>query len=157
MVRAMHDVVRAGCLLAGRYRLDTPIGRGAMGIVWRGRDELLERDIAVKEVRVPTIVTPDQADVVYQRTLREAKTAARLNHPGVATVYDVIEEDRSPWIVMELVRARALDQVVTEDGPLRPLAAARLGERLLSALTCAHAVGVLHRDVKPTPGNSPMR
>jgi serine/threonine protein kinase len=121
-----------------------------MGIVWRGRDELLERDIAVKEVRVPTIVTPDQADVVYQRTLREAKTAARLNHPGVATVYDVIEEDGSPWIVMELVRARALDQVVTEDGPLRPLAAARLGERLLSALTCAHAVGVLHRDVKPS-------
>jgi serine/threonine protein kinase len=146
----MHGVVRAGCLLAGRYRLDSPIGRGAMGIVWRGRDELLERDVAVKEVRVSAAVTQDDADIVYQRTLREAKTAARLSHPGVATVFDVFEEDGSPWIVMELVRARALDQVVTEDGPLRPLAAARVGECLLSALTSAHAAGVLHRDVKPS-------
>jgi eukaryotic-like serine/threonine-protein kinase len=150
MVRAMHGVMRAGSLLADRYRLDSPIGRGAMGVVWRGRDELLERDVAVKEVRVPAMVTPDDAGIIYQRTLREAKTAARLNHPGVATVYDVFEQDGSPWIVMELVRARALDQVITEDGSLRPLAAARVGESLLSALTCAHAAGVLHRDVKPS-------
>ncbi len=92
----MHGVVRAGCLLAGRYRLDNPIGRGAMGIVWRGRDELLERAVAVKEVRVPAVLTPDDAEIVFQRTLREAKTAARLNHPGVATVFDVFEEDGSP-------------------------------------------------------------
>ena len=149
MFAAMHGVVGAGRLLAGRYRLDRPIGRGAMGVVWRGRDELLERDVAVKEVRVPAIVTQDDAEIVYQRTLREAKTAARLSHPGVATVFDVFEEDGRPWIVMELVRARALDQVVTEDGPLRPLAAARVGECLLSALASAHAAGVLHRDVKP--------
>ncbi len=150
MVRAMHGVIRAGSLLADRYRLDCPIGRGAMGIVWRGRDELLERDVAVKEVRVPAMVTPDDAGIIYQRTLREAKTAARLNHPAVATVFDVFDQDGSPWIVMELVRARALDQVITEDGPLRPLAAARVGECLLSALTSAHAAGVLHRDVKPS-------
>jgi len=150
MVRAMHGVIRAGSLLADRYRLDCPIGRGAMGIVWRGRDELLERDVAVKEVRVPAMVTPDDAGIIYQRTLREAKTAARLNHPAVATVFDVFDQDGSPWIVMELVRARALDQVITEDGPLRPPAAARVGECLLSALTSAHAAGVLHRDVKPS-------
>jgi len=146
----MHSAVGAGSLLAGRYRLDRPIGRGAMGVVWRGRDELLERDIAVKEVRLPAAVTPADADVVHQRTLREAKTAARLNHPGVVTVFDVFEEDGSPWIVMEFVRARALDQVVTEDGPLPPLAAARVGECLLSALSAAHSAGVLHRDVKPS-------
>ena len=146
----MHDVVKAGWLLAGRYRLGTPIGRGAMGIVWRGRDELLERDVAVKEVRVPAMVSQEDAEIVYQRTLREAKTAARLNHPAVVTVFDVVEENGSPWIVMELVQARALDQIVTEDGPLRPLAAARVGECLLSALSCAHSAGVLHRDVKPS-------
>jgi hypothetical protein len=95
-------------------------------------------------------VTPADAEVVHQRTLREAKTAARLNHPGVVTVFDVFEEDGSPWIVMEFVRARALDQVVTEDGPLTPLAAARAGECLLSALSAAHSAGVLHRDVKPS-------
>jgi len=145
----MHSAVGAGRLLAGRYRLDRPIGRGAMGVVWRGRDELLERAVAVKEVRVPAAVTPADAEVVRQRTLREAKTAARLNHPGVVTVFDVFEEDGSPWIVMEFVQARALDQVVTEDGPLPPLAAARVGECLLSALSAAHSAGVLHRDVKP--------
>jgi eukaryotic-like serine/threonine-protein kinase len=146
----MHGVVKAGCLLAGRYRLIAEIGHGAMGIVWRGRDELLERDVAVKEVRVPATISSEDAGIVYRRTLREAKTAARLNHPGVVTVFDVVEEHRSPWIVMELVQARALDRIVTEDGPLRPLAAAIVGECLLSALQCAHLAGVLHRDVKPS-------
>src|ERR1022692_442629 len=150
MVQAMHGEVRAGSLLAGRYRLDSPIGRGAMGVVWRGRDELLERDVAVKEVRVPANLARDDAGIVYQRTLREAKTAARLSHLGVVTVFDVVEEDGSPWLVMELVRARALDRIVTEDGPLRPLAAARVGECLVGALATAHLAGVLHRDVKPS-------
>jgi eukaryotic-like serine/threonine-protein kinase len=134
----------AGRLVSGRYRLQEPIGRGAMGIVWRGRDELLDRDVAVKEVRAAA-----DNDDTYQRTLREAKAAARLNHPSVVTVFDVVEEDGRPWIVMELVHARSLDRVIAEDGPLRPLQAARAGERLLSALACAHAAGVLHRDVKP--------
>jgi hypothetical protein len=142
----MHDATPAtmGRLVSGRYRLQEPIGRGAMGIVWRGRDELLDRDVAVKEVRAAA-----ESDSIYQRTLREAKAAARLNHPGVVTVFDVVEEDRSPWIVMELVHARSLDRLIAEDGPLRPLQAAQVGEQLLSALECAHAAGVLHRDVKP--------
>jgi eukaryotic-like serine/threonine-protein kinase len=137
----------AGRLVSGRYRLQEPIGRGAMGIVWRGRDELLDREVAVKEVRAA--VTAAESQDAYRRTLREAKAAARLNHPSVVTVFDVVEEDGSPWIVMELVRARSLDRVIAEDGPLQPLQAARVGERLLGALACAHAAGVLHRDVKP--------
>src|ERR1700689_1840154 len=146
----MHSALGTGHLVAGRYRLNDQLGRGAMGIVWRGRDELLERDVAIKEVRVPAMVSQEDAGIVYQRTLREARTAARLNHPGVVTVFDVVEENGSPWIVMELVQARALDQIVTEDGPLPPLAAARVGECLLSALSCAHSAGILHRDVKPS-------
>jgi tRNA A-37 threonylcarbamoyl transferase component Bud32 len=142
----MHNATAAtaGRLVSGRYRLREPIGRGAMGIVWRGRDELLDREVAVKEVRAAA-----DNDSIYQRTLREAKAAARLNHPGVVTVFDVVEDDGSPWIVMELVQARSLDRLIAEDGPLRPSQAAQVGQQLLSALECAHAAGVLHRDVKP--------
>ena len=92
----------------------------------------------------------EETRILYQRTLREARTAARLNHPAVVTVFDVVEADGSPWIVMELVQARSLDQVLTEDGPLRPKQAAELGARVLGALACAHAAGILHRDVKPS-------
>ena len=142
----MHNATAAtaGRLVSERYRLQEPIGRGAMGVVWRGRDELLAREVAVKEVRAAA-----DNDSIYQRTLREAKAAARLNHPGVVTVFDVVEDDGSPWIVMELVQARSLDRLIAEDGPLRLLQAAQVGQQLLSALECAHAAGVLHRDVKP--------
>src|SRR5580692_7078777 len=142
----MHNATAAtaGRLVSGRYRLQEPIGRGAMGIVWRGRDELLDREVADQEVRAAA-----DNDSIYRRTLREAKAAARLNHPGVVTVFDVVEDDGSPWIVMELVQARSLDRLIAEDGPLRPLQAAQVGQQLLSALECAHAAGVLHRDVKP--------
>ncbi len=144
----MHAVTN-GHLVVGRYRLLEPIGRGAMGIVWRGRDELLDREVAIKEVRAAGLTTPAETDAIYQRTLREAKAAARLNHPSLVTVFDVVEQDGSPWIVMELVLARSLDRVIVEDGPLPPWHAAQVGADLLSALDCAHAAGVLHRDVKP--------
>jgi eukaryotic-like serine/threonine-protein kinase len=146
----MYSAMGAGRLIAGRYRLQGPIGRGAMGIVWRGRDELLARDVAVKEVQITVHASPADAEAIYQRTLREARTAARLKHPSVVTVYDVVEEGGSPWIIMELVEARSLDRIITEDGPLPPLAAAELGSSLVSALAAAHAAGVLHRDVKPS-------
>jgi tRNA A-37 threonylcarbamoyl transferase component Bud32 len=146
----MHAVAGAGRLVAGRYRLNHAIGRGAMGIVWRGRDELLDRDVAVKEVQVTSAATPADTEIIYRRTLREARTAARLSHPSVVTVFDVVEEDGTPWIVMELVRARSLDRLIAEDGPLPPAQAARVGESLLGALATAHAAGVLHRDVKPS-------
>jgi eukaryotic-like serine/threonine-protein kinase len=146
----MHAAMGAGRLIAGRYRLQGPIGQGAMGIVWRGRDELLARDVAVKEVQIAAHASPYDAEAVYQRTLREARTAARLKHPSVVTVYDVVEEGGSLWIIMELVEARSLDRIITEDGPLPPLEAAELGSSLISALATAHAAGVLHRDVKPS-------
>jgi eukaryotic-like serine/threonine-protein kinase len=146
----MHAVMGTGRLIAGRYRLHGPIGRGAMGIVWRGRDELLARDVAVKEVQITAQASPADAEAIYQRTLREARAAARLKHPGVVTVFDVVEEGGSPWIIMELVEARSLDQVIAEDGPLPPLEAAELGTGLISALASAHSAGVLHRDVKPS-------
>jgi serine/threonine protein kinase len=150
MVRAMHDVAGAGRVVGGRYRLRDPIGRGAMGTVWRGRDELLDRDVAVKEVKVPPALSPADRSSLYQRTLREAKTAARLNHAGLVTVFDVVEEDGRPWIVMELVQARSLERVLAEDGPLPVPDAAGIGCQLVSALATAHAAGVLHRDVKPS-------
>src|SRR5215468_5156770 len=114
----MHSALGSGHLVAGRYRLLDQVGRGAMGIVWRGRDELLDRDVAVKEVQITALTLPAEAEVAYQRTLREARTAARLSHPGVVTVFDVVEEDGSPWIIMELISGRSLDQVIAEDGPL---------------------------------------
>jgi len=140
----------AGQLVAGRYRLLGQLGRGAMGIVWHGRDELLDRHVAVKQIILAPMATDADALARYQRTLREARTAARLSHPGVVTVFDVVEEHGMPWIVMELVRARPLDQVIAEDGPLPPAQAAQLGLSLLDALSTAHTAGVLHRDVKPS-------
>ena len=151
----MHVAASTGRMVAGRYLLQDTIGRGAMGTVWRARDTVLARDVAVKEVRLRGPVTAgsvmtEETRVLYQRTLREARTAARLNHPAVVTIFDVVEADGSPWIVMELVQARSLDQVLTEDGPLHPQQAADLGLRVLGALACAHAAGILHRDVKPS-------
>ncbi|HME64450.1 MAG TPA: serine/threonine-protein kinase [Streptosporangiaceae bacterium] len=146
----MHPLADAGRVIAGRYRLEAPIGRGAMGVVWRARDQLLDRDVAVKEVHVAETLTEVERANAYQRTLREAKTAARLNHPGVVTVYDVAEDGGRPWIVMQLVSAQSLDQVLAASGPLSPRRAAEVGRQLLSALSVAHAAGVMHRDVKPS-------
>jgi tRNA A-37 threonylcarbamoyl transferase component Bud32 len=139
-----------GRVIAGRYRLQDPIGRGAMGTVWRAWDEILDREVAVKELRIRDSLTADERSKAYQRTHREARTAARLSHPGVVTVFDVAEEDGRPWIIMELVEARSLDQIISRDGPLPPQRAAEAGRQLLAALAAAHAAGVLHRDVKPS-------
>jgi serine/threonine protein kinase len=121
-----------------------------MGTVWQAYDEILGRDVAVKEVIFPYGLTDDERDTQYKRTFREARTAARLGHPGVVTVYDVVEEDGRPWIIMELIRARSLDQVIKKDGPLDWRRAADVGRQMLGALHAAHEAGVLHRDVKPS-------
>ena len=121
-----------------------------MGVVWRARDQLLDRDVAVKEVQIAETLTDAERANAYQRTLREAKTAARLNHPAVVTVYDVCEDEGRPWIVMQLVHAQSLDQVLAASGPLSPRRAAEMARQLLSALSVAHAAGVMHRDVKPS-------
>ncbi|WP_245655875.1 serine/threonine-protein kinase [Microtetraspora fusca] len=138
-----------GRLVGRRYRLLSPVGRGGMGMVWHAHDVLLDRDVAVKELLLPFGL--DQAGLhgAHQRMLREARSAARLSHPGIVTVHDVVEEDGRPWIVMELVRAWSLEQAVRQSGPLPVVQAAEIGVRVLDALRHAHAAGILHRDVKP--------
>jgi eukaryotic-like serine/threonine-protein kinase len=136
-------------LLARRYRLDAVIGRGGMGAVWRARDELLNRDVAVKEIIWPPYLDRAERETARRRALREAQMAARLSHPNVVGIYDIVEEDGRPWIVMELVPYPSLRDVVREDGPLSPGRAAEVGLGILAALRAAHDAGVLHRDVKP--------
>ncbi|WP_344590470.1 serine/threonine-protein kinase [Actinomadura vinacea] len=138
-----------GHLLANRYRLDAVVGRGGMGTVWRAYDVMLDREVAVKEVVLPPGLTPDERDVLYERTFREARASARLNHPGVVTVHDVVEESERPWIVMELVRARSLQEVL-EEGLLQHRRVAEIGLQMLAALRHAHEKGILHRDIKPS-------
>ncbi|MEU4832788.1 protein kinase [Streptosporangium sp. NPDC023615] len=134
--------------VAGRYRLLEHIGEGGMGIVWRAHDELLDRIVAVKEVRYGGVGETARADL-NRRTIREARTAGRLDHPSVVIVHDVVEEEGRPWIVMQLVRSRSLGEIVRVDGPLPPERVASVGVHVLGALRAAHAAGVLHRDVKP--------
>ncbi|GIF05665.1 serine/threonine-protein kinase [Actinoplanes siamensis] len=134
-------------LLAGRYRLGEELGRGGMGQVWRAHDETLQREVAVKQIDLPEEIA--QGDAAVRRTLREARAAARLSHPNVVQVYDVLSLDDHTWIVMEYVPSRSLRQVTAEDGPLDAYRVARIGLDLLAALQAAHRAGVHHRDVKP--------
>jgi serine/threonine protein kinase len=136
-------------LLGNRYRLDSVVGRGGMGTVWRAFDVMLDREVAVKEVVFPPGLTEDERAVLYERTFREARASARLNHSGVVTVHDVVQEGDRPWIVMELVSAPSLQDVI-ERGPLDPRRVAEIGLQMLGALRHAHEKGILHRDVKPS-------
>ncbi|MGW4795689.1 serine/threonine-protein kinase [Nonomuraea sp. NPDC004297] len=138
-----------GIVVGGRYRLLRTIGKGGMGTVWHAHDEVLGRDVAVKEVLPPPDLAGEDRAEFAARTFREARAAGRVAHPGVATVYDVLEERGHPWIVMQLVHSRTLGELIREDGPMSPSEAAAVGLRLMEALRAAHAAGVLHRDVKP--------
>ncbi|MCW8117254.1 serine/threonine-protein kinase [Streptomyces anthocyanicus] len=136
-------------VIAGRYRLLSPLGEGGMGTVWRARDEVLRREVAVKEVRAPAGLSQTDVGRMYARLEREAWAAARISHPNVVTVYDVATDGGRPWIVMELVRGLSLADLLDAEGPLEPRRAALIGAEVLAALRAAHAAGVLHRDVKP--------
>lgn len=137
-------------LIAGRYRLDSVLGRGGMGVVWAAHDDLLGRPVAVKEVLPVAGLRPDDLAVMRRRTMAEARNAARLASGASVLVYDVVEDDGEPWIVMERLAPRTLDDVLRERGVLATHEVAELGRRLLDALDAAHAVAVLHRDVKPS-------
>ncbi|GAB7182628.1 serine/threonine-protein kinase [Kitasatospora sp. Ki12] len=139
-----------GRLLAGRYRLNGVLGRGGMGTVWRAEDEMLGRTVAVKELRMNASVEEEEKHRLIVRTLREAKATARIRHSSAVTVFDVVDEDDRPWIVMELVESRSLADVIREDGPLAPARAAEIALDVLGVLSAAHALGILHRDVKPS-------
>lgn len=135
-------------VIGGRYRLVERIGSGGMGTVWRAHDELVEREVAVKQPRLPG----DPEDAAHQRAAhrlyREARAAARVDHPAAVAIHDVVVEDGLPWIVMELVRGESLHEVL-QRGPLPPAETARIGLAVLGALRAAHDVGIVHRDVKP--------
>src|SRR5256714_1436720 len=139
-----------GPAVAGRYRLGRSLGVGGMGRVWLAHDELLRREVAVKEVALPFGMSDDEREELRLRTLREARAAARLSHPNVVQIYDVIHGEQQPWIVMEYVAARSLLQVVEEHGPLPGEQVALIGLAILSALAAANRAGVLHRDIKPS-------
>ncbi|AYG84346.1 Serine/threonine-protein kinase PrkC [Streptomyces hundungensis] len=136
-------------LLAGRYRIVSRLGRGGMGVVWRAHDEVLGREVAVKELRAYTDASAPELGDLRLRMQREARAAARVRHPSVIAVHDVTEHEGRPVIVMELVDGPSLDDVLTERGVLEPAEAAAIGAKVLQALAAAHRVGVLHRDVKP--------
>ncbi|MGW2667326.1 protein kinase domain-containing protein [Streptomyces sp. NPDC001272] len=141
---------RKGRLLAGRYRLGAVLGKGGMGTVWRAEDEVLGRTVAVKELRFSSGVDEDEKRRLITRTLREAKAIARIRNEGAVTVYDVVDEDARPWIVMELIEGLSLAEFVRENGPLSPRRAAEVGLAVLDVLRAAHRQGILHRDVKPS-------
>ncbi|GDY74683.1 hypothetical protein SAV31267_041680 [Streptomyces avermitilis] len=141
---------KSGRLLAGRYRLGDVLGRGGMGTVWRAEDETLGRTVAVKELRFPTSIDEDEKRRLITRTLREAKAIARIRNNSAVTVFDVVDEDNRPWIVMELVEGKSLAEAIREDGLLEPKRAAEVGLAILDVLRAAHREGILHRDVKPS-------
>src|SRR6185437_4869970 len=143
------DSAEPGRLLDGRYRLSAVIGHGGMGVVWRARDELLSRDVAVKEIIWPASLTEHERQTACRRAPREAQMAARLNHHNVIRIYDIVEEDEHPWIIMEFLQYRSLRDIVRDKGPLNPAEAAAVGLGILAALRAAHAEGIEHRDVKP--------
>ncbi|MFD0306245.1 protein kinase [Streptomyces sp. NPDC127119] len=145
---AAHAARGAGRLIAGRYRLTDQLGRGGMGTVWRAHDQLLARDVAAKELHVFTQGDEDHR-VWLRRAVREARVVARVPHPHVVGVHDLVEYEDRLWIVMELIDGPSLAQLIARNGPLEPTKVAELGAQLLGALDAVHAAGALHRDVKP--------
>ncbi len=137
-------------LVGGRYRIERALGAGGMGRVWLAYDELLRREVAIKEIVLPFGLPHEEREELRLRTLREARAAARLSHPNVVRIYDVQSGDEQPWIVMEYVHSRSLLEVIQKQGALPVEQVAGIGLAVLSALDAANRVGVLHRDVKPS-------
>ena len=136
-------------LLAERYRLVRLIASGGMGVVWEGWDELLHRPVGVKLLRPQQGVPETEAEVAKNRAMREARITARLHHPNAVPVFDVVEHEGQPCLIMQFVPSTSLSEQVREGGPLLPREAARIGAQVASALAAAHRLGIVHRDVKP--------
>ncbi|RVX45504.1 uncharacterized protein DUF3558 [Nonomuraea polychroma] len=138
-----------GGRLSGRYALIRQLGSGGMGTVWLARDEMLHREVAVKELKLPDGMGEAKRAEAVTRSVREAQATARLRHPGIVELHDIVVEQGRPWLVMELLRGRTLDETVALRGPLPPRQVAGIGADVLDALNAAHARGLQHRDVKP--------
>jgi Protein kinase domain len=137
----------AGRVVAGRYRLRRLLGRGGMGAVWLASDQALRRPVAVKQLLLSGLATEVERRAARARLLREARLAARVDHPGTVRVYDVAEETGDPWIVMEVLPGRTLQAALRDDGPLPVSQVTSLGLCLLEALAETHRAGIVHRDV----------
>ena len=137
--------------IADRYRLVRPVGQGGISRVWLARDELLGREVALKELVTPPGLPRDEALDMRRRALREARALARLNNPNVVKIFDIVRVGTDdPWIVIEYVTGQSVQDALDRDGPMPPVRAAEIGYDVLNALRAAHAAGVVHRDVKPS-------
>jgi eukaryotic-like serine/threonine-protein kinase len=142
-------VTDEGTLIAGRYRLASRLGSGAMGIVWQAHDERLHRTVAIKQVLLPSTLSDSEADEANRRAMREGRITARLHHPHAIAVFDVVEYEGQPFLIMEYLPSSSLATVLSRQGVLLPDTVARIGSQIASALTAAHKAGIVHRDIKP--------
>ncbi|MFD8494867.1 serine/threonine-protein kinase [Amycolatopsis sp. NPDC059657] len=141
---------RAGHVVGGRYRLDAELGSGGFGCVWRARDLTLDVDVAIKELRLPPGMSPEEHAELLARATREARNAARLRtHENIVAIHDIVHEDDLRWIVMDLINGRSMAEHLATDGPLPADRAATVTVALLTAIGAAHRQGVVHRDIKP--------
>jgi eukaryotic-like serine/threonine-protein kinase len=142
-------VAGEGELIAGRYRLISRLGSGAMGVVWHARDERLHRSVAIKQLLLPRELSETETVEANRRAMREARITARLHHPHAIAVYDVVDHDNQPFLIMEYLSSQSLATVLARQGVLPPEAVGRIGSQISSALATAHQAGIVHRDVKP--------
>jgi eukaryotic-like serine/threonine-protein kinase len=142
-------VIEKGAVVAGRYRLLEQVGSGAMGVVWKAKDERLGRIVAVKRLLVRYALSEGLTEDTRRRAMREARIAARLQHRNAIAMFDVVEHEGDPCLIMEFLPSRSLSAVLAERGTLPPEEVAEIGAQVATALAAAHAVGIAHRDVKP--------
>ena len=142
-------------LLADRYRLVRQVGSGGMGVVWEAWDARLERPVAVKQLRPQVGLSPEEAELAKNRAMREARITARLHHRNAVPVFDVVEHEGQPCLIMQFLPSVPLSKVLKESGPLGVHEAAGIGAQVASALAAAHGLGIVHRDVKPATSSSP--